>query len=139
MVKRKAIVGRRVDDLFGDHITATKEDGTWSAGRPSIIYFWASWSPESLAAGVALREAENNGTNVLGVCLDADIPAVRIAAREAGLPGRLIYVNRGLASSMATDLGVVDVPTVFLSNKQGVFTDVKALDDLSAKVQALLN
>jgi len=109
------------------------------AGKPAIIYVWASWSPDSLALAQMFGTRQLDGAAWIG--LNVDDASVQDAARQAAaagkFPGQQIYDKLGIQGTIATSLGVSRVPWVCLVDSQGVIRDVRGLDDLATKLTNL--
>ena len=106
------------------------------AGKPAVIYVWASWSPDSLALAQMLGTRRLDAATWIGLNVDdaSGQDAARKAAAAGQFPGQQMYDNRGMAGPLAASLGVSSVPWVCLVDSQGVIRDVRGLDDLATKL-----
>jgi len=109
------------------------------AGKPAVIYVWASWSPDSLALAQMLGTRQLDSATWIG--LNVDDTSAQGAARQASaagrFPGQQTYDDRGMDGALAATLGVSRVPWVCLVDSQGVIRDVRGLDDLATKLTGL--
>lgn len=137
----RALLGRL--DLVGkplavelDGADAKKAKGAVKAGRSTLIYTWASWSPGSLALAANLKQRGVNA-NVIALNLDDDSKAAEALAQKEGLLGTVVYDERGREGALAQRLKVKSAPQVIIVDAQGVIRDVRGETDLAKKLQAL--
>ena len=133
LVNRLDLLGQPVDVPFAETLTSGA-NAQWQKGKPGIIYFWATWSPGSINLGEMLARRNLAGANVIGVCLDVDLASAQSFASGHKLPGRLVYIPRGLEGDLSERLGAFEAPTVYFTEGSGVFTDVRGLENVEAKL-----
>lgn len=109
----------------------------WQKGKPGLIYFWATWNPDSIKLAEALATRAQGAANVIGVCLDSDLNVARAAAAEHRLPGVLIFDPRGVDGAVAEKLGAFESPVVYYIDGRGITRDVRVTDDIDAKLSDL--
>ncbi len=90
-------------------------------GKRLVLVFWATWCPtckKELARVIAhLNELKKANIEILAVCLDRNIEAVRKTAEEHGLVGIPVAIA---SKQMTMDYqGVRFLPTAFLINEKG--------------------
>jgi hypothetical protein len=105
------------------------------AGRPTVVYTWASWSPGSIKLAAELKK-QNPSANIMGICLDEDIESAAVLAEREGLPGKLIYDSRGRDGALAKRLKIRGAPDVILIDNQGVIRDVQGVNDFDRKIKS---
>lgn len=137
----RALLGRM--DLMGkpiaaefDGADAKKAKVAAKAGRVTLIYTWASWSPGSLALAAKLKQRGVNA-NVVALNLDDDPKAAEALAAKEGLPGTIVYDERGREGALAQRLKVKSAPQVIIVDAQGVIRDVRGEVDLEKKLTQL--
>lgn len=93
-------------------------------GKPTIVYYWASWSDSLPADAKKLRElAETYGPKGLAivcVSLDDKADAATQSIQKHGLPGVHLHAPGGIeASPLAASYGILVVPQIFEVGKDG--------------------
>jgi hypothetical protein len=137
----RALLGRL--DLVGKPIAA-EFDGAdvkiakaaTKAGRATLIYTWASWSPSSLDLAAKLKKRGVNA-NVVALNLDEDTKAAEAIALKEGLLGTAVYDERGREGALAQRLSIKTAPQVIIVDDEGVIRDVRGEMDLTKKLQSL--
>jgi hypothetical protein len=134
LMGRLELVGKPVAAEFdGADLSATK--AALTAGRPTLIYTWASWSPGSFALAADLRKL-NPTANIVGLNLDEDTATAEAMATKENLVGKQIYDKRGRQGSLAQRLKVRGAAQVILTDAAGVILDVRGETDLKQKLQS---
>ncbi len=134
--KRLALKGRSLDGRstidIGDH-----------AGKVVLVHFWANWCEpckEDIEKIRSLAAKHGKAFQPIGISLDmATADAVQFA-RDNRLSWPQLYEEGGMDESrLATELGVLTLPTMLLIDKQGrlVSYDLHG-DDLDAELRKLL-
>lgn len=111
-----------------------------TAGKTTVVFCWASWEPESVAAMKKL--AAGGALNVVGINLDG-CPTPDATAEEqaaffkeivAGLPWKNVCDPDGLAGPAATALGIQNAPWIVLIDKTGkvVRSNITSVDELES-------
>lgn len=136
LITRLDLVGQPADALL---VPALEDGGkrSWQRNRPGLVYFWATWSPDSLAFGKWLAGRKLARANVVGICLDRSHDGLPAIAAAQPLPGAQILLFQGLEDDLAVRLGADTAPLLYLVDARGRFTDVRGLDDIEAKLAAL--
>ena len=95
------------------------------AGKPALVFFWASWggnAADDLKAIADLAKANAPGLQIVTVCVDDDATKADAmkALQTAGLPGTHLHAAGGLdRSPLATAYGIQMIPHIFLIDKAG--------------------
>jgi len=100
-------------------------------GKAVAVYYWASWSTTLADDARKLRDLEKTfgpkGLAVVSVCLDDDAKSAAQAVQSAQLPGVVLHAPGGLdRSPLAASYGVMVVPHIMLSGKDGKVTNRNA-------------
>lgn len=127
-----ALIGR---DLGG----VLKQAGAkaMQSGKPTVIYSWAGWSPNSLTLAAFLSSKNLTGINLIAVNLDQDVAAAKKIAGDRSLPGLMNFDPLGPKGPLAAALKFNGAPQVYVTDAQGVIRDVRGLDNLDQKLQQL--
>ena len=90
-------------------------------GKIVIVYYWASWNTQTVGDFVKLKAIleANKGVELFCVNLDTKLAEAQEYARKTPLPGVHVHQEGGLEGKLATDYGVMVLPTVFVVNKDG--------------------
>ncbi|MFT3867140.1 MAG: hypothetical protein QM715_01460 [Nibricoccus sp.] len=136
LVTRHTLVGQTITGLVSGSVLGETEI-KWQEGKPGVIYFWATWNPDSVRFAEMLAARNLEKANVIGICIDSDLNRAKSAGTEHKLPGRLIYVCGGLEGDLADRLGAVEAPAVYLTATDGTIHDVRGLENIEAKLSRL--
>jgi peroxiredoxin len=107
----------------------------------SVLYFWASSSPESrkITADVAKLEKQYEGMDLIfvGISLDVNKANWQAAVNSAGLKGPQLSELKDLENADIAKLyGVDAIPTVFILDPDGVIVGIEKVDvNLSQKLK----
>ena len=112
-------------------------------GRVVLLQYWATWNDTFKTEMPALKELFNkyakSGFAVIGVNLDSREKDLNTYLTENTLPWPVIFEDGALDSRPATELGIVQVPTMILIGKDGKVLDRNIrLADLDGKLKELL-
>lgn len=91
-------------------------------GRVVVVHFWDSNNSQckdDIAALAQLQVKYPREFTLLGVNLDNNKDAAVAAAREMGMNWPQLYEAGGMDSRLATEMGIVNVPTMLLIGKDG--------------------
>jgi thiol-disulfide isomerase/thioredoxin len=134
--KRLALKGKSLDGR------STTDVGTYG-GKVVLIHYWANWCEpckEDIEKIRSLQAKHGNAFQPIGISLDmAAADAARFAS-ENRLTWPQLFESGGMDESrLATELGVLTLPTMLLIDKQGrlVSYDLHG-DDLDAELRKLL-
>ena len=92
-------------------------------GRTVLIHYWATWCEPCKQDLVTLKQVQakfaKQGLTVLGINLDSDRAAAITYLQDNPLPWPHLYEPGGLDSRLATELGILTLPTMILLDKDG--------------------
>jgi thiol-disulfide isomerase/thioredoxin len=134
--KRLALKGKSLDGR------STTDIGNFG-GKVVLIHYWANWCEpckEDIEKIRSLQAKHGNAFQPIGISLDMVAADAARFANENRLTWPQLFEAGGMDDSrLATDLGVLTLPTMLLIDKQGrlVSYDLHG-DDLDAEVRKLL-
>lgn len=135
LVAKLDLVGKAlVEELAGANAAASA--GKLTKGRPTILYTWATWSQGSLTFAAELKK-RNLPANLIAINLDTDSTAAALVAGQNGLPGELLYDDRGRSGALAQRLKLFSAPEVYLVDAQGFIRDVRGMDQFDQKLKSV--
>ncbi len=92
-------------------------------GRPVLIHYWATWCEPCKQDFVTLKQVQakyaKQGFTVLGINLDSDRASAVTYLQSNPLAWSHLYEPGGLDSRLATELGILTLPTMLLIDKEG--------------------
>jgi len=146
VVRRLGMTGRRIK-LFGETLNGQKVSLENFAGKPIVIYFWATTAEPSvkqLAEVSAAAEKYGDSIGVIGVCLDQDQKAVEAFLQKQPQSWPNIFnpdeTKRAWNNPVVKFYGVRRIPATWIIDAGGrvVSTSLKA-GELDAGLGKLLN
>lgn len=123
----------------------TVQGGTFSLsasrGRPSLLIFWAGWSPPSvlwLSQFAAQRPAADK-VSVATVSLDRSVADCRKTLEALGIGNWPTACDgQGWDNAVARKLGINALPTVFVFDGQGRLRSLNARDNWQGEIRRIL-
>lgn len=112
-------------------------------GKVVVVYYWASWNQQCLGDFAKLKLLLNTyGSKGLElVCVNLDNTAEEAAGflQRAPAPGVHLFQPGGLESPLATHYGVMVLPNLFLTDKDGkVVSRTVQMSNLEDEIKKLL-
>ena len=143
-LKRLGSAGKPFE-LTGETMEGKAFSSAALAGKPTLVFYWASWG-NTAADDLKLLadiEKEKKGIRIVTVCLDDEQtkPAAAAMLRTAAVPGEHLYAAGGLdRSPLALTYGIHMVPHVFLLDSEGKVASKNAQfsKELKAEFEKLL-
>ncbi len=93
------------------------------AGRTVLIHYWATWCEPCKQDMTLLKQLQakyaKRGFALIGINLDSDRATAVSFLKRSSLPWAQLYEPGGLDSRLATELGVLTLPTMILVGKDG--------------------
>lgn len=106
-----------------------------SAGRPVVIYTWASTSLVGIMRAKVLAAKVPEGAAIIGVCLDAgDSSVAKNRALAEALPGEQIYDAAGRNGPLVQTLRLFEPGLIYLTDAAGIIRSVSAQHDLGGSL-----
>ena len=147
----KAIGGKRRLDSVGKTIPLAGKtlDGKQidlareGKGRIVLVHYWATWAdpckPDLETIKSLVAKYGKDGFAAIGVNLDTDPKTAMNYVRSEKLAWPQLYEQGGLDCSLATNLGVLTLPTMILVGKDGrVINRSINAGELDAELKKLL-
>ena len=93
-------------------------------GKSVLVVFWASWGGQSVRRElpdlVKLHgKYHGKGLEIVGVSLDNERGDLATYLKEQPMPWPQIFEPGGIESRLATEYGIISLPTMFLIDSQG--------------------
>lgn len=125
IAKRHALIGKSLADVAN---TALGRDNFFEAARSrkTLLYTWATWSPGSIELAKNVLSKVGGDVLVIGYNLDSDVETAKEVARKEKLPGTHYYDSAGMGSFLTLLLSLNGAPLVYMTDGNGVITDVSA-------------
>jgi thiol-disulfide isomerase/thioredoxin len=121
--KRRLESVGKIIPLAGKTLDGKPIDLTQAKGRIVLVHYWATWAdpckPDLATIKSLLAKYGKEGFYAIGVNLDTDAKAATNYIRDEKLAWPQLYEQGGLDGSLATNLGVLTLPTMILVGKDG--------------------
>lgn len=112
-------------------------------GKLVIVYYWASWNGQAandFSKLKAIVSANEKDVALVGINLDGTAEEAKTFLAKNPAPGVHLHQDGGLESKLATQYGVMVLPSVFVIGKDGKCTNKAAqLGSLEDEVKKQLN
>ncbi len=120
--RRLESVGKPIE-LAGPTLDGKTASLNQLRGRTVLIHYWATWCEPCKQDLAALKQAQakyaKQGFTVLGINLDTDRALAIGYLQSNPLSWPHLYEPGGLDNRLATQLGIVTLPTMLLIDKNG--------------------
>ncbi|WP_116344407.1 redoxin family protein [Blastopirellula marina] len=121
-VRRLTSVGKTIN-VAGKTLDGKQVSLASLKGRVVLVHFWATWCEPCKQDQTIMRQLQakygRKGFELIGVSLDSDKADLSKYLTQTRLTWPQIYEDGGLDSPLATDLGVLTLPTMFLVGADG--------------------
>ncbi|MDO5580493.1 MAG: TlpA disulfide reductase family protein [Planctomycetia bacterium] len=89
-------------------------------GKPLVIFFWASWSSDSISSLIQIHEKKKN-FNIVGISLDDTPEKAAAFIKQSGkaIPWKNICEKGGFSGACAIEAGVQNVPLMVFIDAEG--------------------
>jgi thiol-disulfide isomerase/thioredoxin len=111
-------------------------------GKVVIVYYWASWNGQAASDFAKIKgviEANKGAVDVICVNLDTTPDEAKAFLTKNPAPGTHLYQTGGLESKLATQYGIMVLPSLFIVDKDGKCTSksaqISSLDEEVKKAQ----
>ena len=121
--KRLDLVGKSVA-IKGTSLQGETIDTAQSRGKSVLVVFWASWGGQSVRRELPdlvklYDKFHAKGLEVVGVSLDNEKADLEAFLKEQPMSWPQIFEPGGIDSRLATEYGIISLPTMFLIDGQG--------------------
>ncbi len=140
-LKRLGLLGRPLPLEFtsmqGTPVSIADFEGT-----VVVVYFFADWSPPSIAGledlAEVLRKFSDRKVRAIGISLDRSEAAAKVASGTAGLKIPVYFDGKSWESPLVRKFGVNALPTVWVVDRRGILRSLNAGENLADVVEALV-
>mgnify|MGYP003326343836 FL=1 len=112
-------------------------------GKVVLIDFWASWCPECMAAAPEIaelyRKLHPKGFEILGINLDDEKERMVQTAADKGMTWSQYFDGKAWDNEISRGFGIVELPTLWLVDKDGFLSNTDPKDALEANIEKLLS
>ncbi len=140
-LKRLALLGRPVPLKFTS-IQGEAVNSHSFEGKVVLVYFFASWSPQSITGLGVVKEVlgqfSNSEVQPLGVSLDVNRPTLMAALSTYKIAWPICYEGKGWQGPLVRSLGINAVPTVWIFDRKGNLRTLSARDEAEGIIRGLL-
>jgi thiol-disulfide isomerase/thioredoxin len=142
-LRRLDLVGKSIA-LRGPALDGQEVSAAQFKGKTLLVVFWATWAepvkrdlPE---IAKLYQKNRDKGFAVLGVNLDNDRKDVDAFLKSNPLPWSQIHEKDGMDSRLATEYGIISLPTMFLVDPKGnvINRNVRSAADLERQLEKSL-
>ncbi len=142
-LRRLDLVGKSLV-IKGTGLRNETIDTAKSRGKPLLVTFWATWAdpvkrdlPELVKV---YQKHHDKGFEIIGVSLDNDRADLDPFLKETPLPWPQIFEPGGMESRLATEFGIIALPTMFLVDAQGkvVNRNLRTAAELERQLEKLV-
>jgi len=132
--------------LKGTSLQGETVDTTQYRGKPVLVVFWASWGGQSVRRelpdlGKLQDKFRARGLEIIGVSLDNERTDLEAFLKEQQLGWPQIFEPGGIDSRLATEFGIISLPTMFLVDGQGkvVSRNLRTASEAERQLEKLLS
>ena len=128
--RRRELVGKPLE-ISGTQVDGGHFDWTRYRGKVVLVDFWATWCGPCLAELPNLQKNyqayHGKRFEVVGISMDDDRQALETFLEKEKLPWVTLHDGGWDDSPLATNYGIMGLPTIFLVDKAGkvIGTDIK--------------
>ncbi len=124
-LKRLNLVGQPID-LKGPALDGSTVDSATARGKNLLVVFWTTGADSfrrELPELVRVQKEHSGDLEIISVCLDSDKAGVEAFLEKNPLPWKTIFEPGGSEGRLATEYGIISLPTMFLADPQGKVVD----------------
>jgi peroxiredoxin len=144
-LRRLDLVGKSIS-IKGTGLQGEAIDTTQARGKSVLVVFWASWGGQSVRREipdlVKLGEKfRGKNLEVIGVSLDNDKAELEAFLKDQQVPWPQIFEPGGIDSRLATEYGIISLPTMFLIDGQGkvVHRNLRTASEVERQLDKLVS
>lgn len=116
-------IGQKLPEINLPDISDNMRSLSSTHGKLILLYFWTSWNQECRERNIQLaslkEEYSDKGFNIYSVSLDTDTQAWQVAVRADKAYWPQVIDTSGLASGIAREFNVYQLPMMFLLDEKG--------------------
>jgi peroxiredoxin len=130
--------------LQGPTIDGQTVDLSRYRGKTVLVVFWATTVPAAKRdlpeIAKILDKNKAKGFDVIGVCLDPELPPVQTFLKAEPLPWPTIFEPGGTENRLGVEYGIMTLPTMFLVDAEGkvIKRNVRSAADLDVQLEKAL-
>ncbi len=144
-LRRLDLTGKPIA-LKGTSLQGETVDTSQLHGKSVLVIFWASWGGQSvrreLPDMVKLHgKYQGKGLEMIGVSLDNERADLEAYLKEQPMAWPQIFEPGGIDSRLATEYGIISLPTMFLIDSQGkvVNRNLRTASEVERQFEKLLS
>jgi thiol-disulfide isomerase/thioredoxin len=108
-------------------------------GKVVLVYFFASWSPPSMAELTWVKQLATSlpadAIQPLGICLDPDPYAVPAMLSDQGIDWPTFCDGRRWQGTLVRSLGINEIPELWIIDRRGILRSLDAKQDAVDLIQ----
>jgi peroxiredoxin len=145
----EGLAGKRAEEITvppfkGTDLHGVEHDLSKYAGKPLVLYFWATWCPacrQDIKEVVKLyKKYQSKGVEFLSISLDTELDKLRDYTEKNKISFPVLFEGRAWDNENARRYGVNSTPSFFLiSADQGGMASGSWHNELEAELKALLS
>jgi thiol-disulfide isomerase/thioredoxin len=141
-LRRLDLVGKPLV-LKGTGLKNEEIDATQYRGKVLLVNFWATWEPVKRDLPELIKvyqKYRGNGFEIIGVSLDSEKSELDAFLKETPLPWPQIFEPGGMYGRLATEYGIISLPTMILVDGQGkvVNRSIRTAAELDRQLEKVL-
>ena len=144
-LRRLDLVGKSVA-IKGTSLQGETIDTAQFRGKSVLVVFWASWGGQSVRRELPdlvklYDKFHAKGLEVVGVSLDNEKADLEAFLKEQPMSWPQIFEPGGIDSRLATEYGIISLPTMFLVDGQGkvVNRSLRTASEVERQLEKLLS
>src|SRR5271157_4589196 len=144
-LRRLDLAGKTLS-IKGTSLQGETVDTSQSRGKSVLVVFWASWGGQSVRRELPdlakLRgKYQGKGLEIVGVSLDNERGDLEAYLKEQPMAWPQIFEAGGIDSRLATEYGIISLPTMFLIGGQGkvVNRSLRTASEVERQLDKLLS
>jgi thiol-disulfide isomerase/thioredoxin len=112
-------------------------------GKVLVGHFWASWSRRSLdelpQVTKLYEDYKDRGLQLIGINVDKSRRRIEETLKKFPMPWPQYFDGKGLENDILIGTGVINVPTYFVVDRDGILRGIDPGDKLTSLVQYCLD
>jgi len=144
-LRRLDLVGKPIG-IKGTSLRGETVDTSQSRGKTVLVVFWASWGGQSVRRELPdlvklFGKYQSKGLEIVGVSLDNERGELEAYLKEQPMGWPQIFEAGGIDSRLATEYGIISLPTMFLIDGQGkvVNRSLRTASEVERQLDRLLS